>query len=467
MRRVGERCAAVNHDALQNPKLRLLFGDAREILLTIPARYDIVFSEPSNPYRAGVASLFTKEYYAAVRDRLAPGGLFLQWVQAYEVDAGTLRAIYATLGSVFPFVETWYLGWNDLALVASLSPPAHDARALRARLREEPYRRALALAWRTEGLEGLLAHYVAQPAFAESIAGAPAQELNTDDRNPVEFGFARQVGNFGSVADFFAPLRKEGLDRPELLNDDVDDERVEDERIFQVAGDGTEPTIPDGLPVDREVRAQAAVNYVSGNTDGAVAKWRFQEKTPAGVNELALLAEGTANAGDDEAPPLIAVLAREQPIEAKAHLARYRFRKGMRADAAALLAGALVALRDDPWPSSYVMGRAVELAKEIAVGGGDEARMLFDALERPFSVHILETTRKQARVHIAKELPDEDHCLRAWADLEPHVPWERDLLDARRTCYGRWNHPLARRAAQDLDAFDACQGFRGWLRCVQ
>lgn len=56
--------------------------------------------------------------------------------------------------------------------------------------------------------------------------------------------------------------------------------------------------------------------------------------------------------------------------------------------------------------------------------------------------------------------------MRAWQALVPHVPWDRDLLDQRRQCYARWNHPLARKAARDLDAFDACVGWRGWLRCL-
>src|SRR5262249_14420264 len=83
MLKIGRMCAPVNHAALDTPKLRVLLGDARETLLTVPARYDVIFSEPSNPYRAGVSSLFTREYYEAVAARLEEGGLFLQWVQMY------------------------------------------------------------------------------------------------------------------------------------------------------------------------------------------------------------------------------------------------------------------------------------------------------------------------------------------------------------------------------------------------
>ena len=86
---VARRCAPVNRNALANPRLRLFFGDAREHLLTTRERYDLVVSEPSNPYRAGIASLFSREFYRAVASRLEEGGLFLQWVQAYEVHPGS------------------------------------------------------------------------------------------------------------------------------------------------------------------------------------------------------------------------------------------------------------------------------------------------------------------------------------------------------------------------------------------
>ena len=57
--RVAEACAPVNQNAVVNPKVRVVFGDARELLLTTSATYDVIASEPSNPYRAGTASLFT------------------------------------------------------------------------------------------------------------------------------------------------------------------------------------------------------------------------------------------------------------------------------------------------------------------------------------------------------------------------------------------------------------------------
>src|SRR5262249_48929174 len=116
---VAELCAPVNAAAMANPKVHVIFGDAREFLLTTSNTYDVIASEPSNPYPAGAASLFTKEFYDAVARRLRERGVFAQWVQAYEVQADTVRSIYATLGMAFPSVETWetHVG-EDMAFVA-------------------------------------------------------------------------------------------------------------------------------------------------------------------------------------------------------------------------------------------------------------------------------------------------------------------------------------------------------------
>src|SRR5262245_22085490 len=96
MHEVVRLCAHGKRNDLANPRLRLHLGDAREFMLTARARYDVIASEPSNPYRAGVSSVFTYEFYRAAAERLQPGGIFVQWVQAYEVDGATVSVIFAT-----------------------------------------------------------------------------------------------------------------------------------------------------------------------------------------------------------------------------------------------------------------------------------------------------------------------------------------------------------------------------------
>ena len=57
------------------------------------ASYDLIISEPSNPWVAGVGSLFTREFFEAARDRLAPGGALVQWFHIYDMDDAMVRLI--------------------------------------------------------------------------------------------------------------------------------------------------------------------------------------------------------------------------------------------------------------------------------------------------------------------------------------------------------------------------------------
>src|SRR5437867_5179238 len=115
----------VNDRPLADPRSRLLVEDARTALLYRPQRYDVVISEPSNPWMAGVNNLFTREFYNLVRSRLNPGGIFCQWVQSYEMSAESLQIMLDTLAGSFPQVHVFSLNrGSDLILLASDRPLA-------------------------------------------------------------------------------------------------------------------------------------------------------------------------------------------------------------------------------------------------------------------------------------------------------------------------------------------------------
>ena len=74
---VARQCAAVNQHVMDNPRVRTILADAREVLTAAQSGgYDLIVSEPSNPYRAGIASLYTAEFYRSVSERLAADGIF-------------------------------------------------------------------------------------------------------------------------------------------------------------------------------------------------------------------------------------------------------------------------------------------------------------------------------------------------------------------------------------------------------
>src|SRR4029079_175923 len=98
----------------------------------------------------------------------------------------------------------------DLLLVGSNDPFRYDAASLTQRVRAEPYATAMHLAWRVEGLEGFLSHFLAGEATSRLLA-KQSVERNTDDRTPIEFGFARSIGNQHGAAK--NPLISQSGDR--------------------------------------------------------------------------------------------------------------------------------------------------------------------------------------------------------------------------------------------------------------
>ncbi|HEV2731708.1 MAG TPA: fused MFS/spermidine synthase, partial [Terriglobales bacterium] len=107
----------LNRGVMNDPRLHLIFDDARNFLLTSREEYDLIISEPSNPWIAGIAALFTDEFYAAVKRRLAPGGMFVQWVQSYSVAPEDLQMVFGTLAPHFPDVTLWRGEGPDLLLL--------------------------------------------------------------------------------------------------------------------------------------------------------------------------------------------------------------------------------------------------------------------------------------------------------------------------------------------------------------
>lgn len=94
-------------DPLAEPRLQLHLGDGRTALSLRRERFDAIVSQPSHPWTAGSASLFTQEFFQLAHARLVPGGIFVQWIGLDFVDLPLLRSLVATLRAVFPFVECY------------------------------------------------------------------------------------------------------------------------------------------------------------------------------------------------------------------------------------------------------------------------------------------------------------------------------------------------------------------------
>lgn len=188
--RAASYLAPLNRDVLRDPRLHIIVDDARNFLFTTHEKYDLIISEPSNPWIAGVATLFTEEFYRQTRDHLAQGGLLVQWVQMYSIFPEDWKMVMGTLAHEFPQVSVWTGTYGDAVLLAQseAGPLSLD------RLRHLWDNASLRDDYQGMGLlhpEGLIAmHLLDDPGLRRLTAGAPR---NTDDITRLEYRAPRAI----------------------------------------------------------------------------------------------------------------------------------------------------------------------------------------------------------------------------------------------------------------------------------
>ena len=186
---------AENHRALANPRTRLIVGDGRSHLMLSRSDYDVIISEPSNPWMAGIASLFTREFFESARARLTPGGIFCQWAHTYDMSDADLRSIVATFLSVFPEGTLWLIGEGDVLLIGSTEPFGTRFSEMEHQFTRPGVARDLADVGIREPFP-LFSLFVAEgEPLVRYAAGAAIQ---TDDRLGLEFSGPRSI--FGRQA---------------------------------------------------------------------------------------------------------------------------------------------------------------------------------------------------------------------------------------------------------------------------
>jgi hypothetical protein len=141
-----------------------------------------------------------------------------------------------------------------------------------------------------------------------------------------------------------------------------------------------------------------------------------------------------------------------EPVEAQLLEARHALRKSDLARATNALEAAYTGLRAAPWVEKGIVERSFPLAQALASQSAPSASRLFQALNQPFVLRLLDHGRLLLALDIASRLPG-DECLRVLAELEPNVPWQQAFLDKRLRCYERRGHPRKAEALADVREF--------------
>lgn len=103
----------------EDKRSHIIFQDARSYFLRTKKQYDLIMSEPSNPWVSGVSSLFTEEFYQVVQKNLSPKGVFAQWINLYDLSPEMIASIIKAIGKHFPDYSLYLTDNTDLLIIAS------------------------------------------------------------------------------------------------------------------------------------------------------------------------------------------------------------------------------------------------------------------------------------------------------------------------------------------------------------
>ncbi|HMF13481.1 MAG TPA: fused MFS/spermidine synthase, partial [Gemmataceae bacterium] len=199
---IAPRFKEQNHDVVNDPRVEIVYDDARHYVLTTPHTFDIITSDPIHPWVKGSATLYTKEYFEACKRRLNPGGFVTQWVPLYETDGKVVASEFATFFDVFPNGTVWSNNINglgfDIVLLGQVEELKIDADAIQERLHAPDHAAAVNSLEQVNfhTIVGLLSTYAGQAKDLQSpladveinrdrnlrLQYLAGMQLNTDER---------------------------------------------------------------------------------------------------------------------------------------------------------------------------------------------------------------------------------------------------------------------------------------------
>lgn len=186
--------APFNRDIVHDPRVRMLLADGRTFLMSAKGGYDLIVSEPSNPWIAGIGNLYTLDFYRQCAAKLTPDGCFVQWCNLYAISPADVDLVLRTFYGAFPHGEVWTTG-GDLILVGTLQPPQASPTALRSaapwlgrELRELGFEDPLELA----------GQYLC--SRQEALAKISDGPVNTDDLPLLEYSAPRSLYRSDALA---------------------------------------------------------------------------------------------------------------------------------------------------------------------------------------------------------------------------------------------------------------------------
>jgi spermidine synthase/cytochrome c-type biogenesis protein CcmH/NrfG len=176
---------------LEDPRVRTIPTDGRNYVLATPKYYDVITAEPSNPWIAGIANLYTREFYQVIKSKIKDDGIFAQWFHNYSMSPDDFRMVFRTFSEAFPHVTLWSMKESDFLLVGSKQPQAFNYAAIKAIYDQTPMLRSdldylgLSDVYAVQGF-----YRMGHKALLEFSKGA---DINTDDGAELEFSAPKNL----------------------------------------------------------------------------------------------------------------------------------------------------------------------------------------------------------------------------------------------------------------------------------
>jgi predicted membrane-bound spermidine synthase/tetratricopeptide (TPR) repeat protein len=176
---------------LEDPRVRVIPTDGRNYILATPKYYDVITAEPSNPWIAGIANLYTREFYRVINSKLKDDGVFAQWFHNYSMSPDDFRMVFRTFSEAFPHVTLWGMKESDFLLIGSKQPQNFDYAAVKAIYDETPMLRSdldylgLSDPYAVQGF-----YRMGHKSMLEFSKGA---DINTDDGAELEFSAPKNL----------------------------------------------------------------------------------------------------------------------------------------------------------------------------------------------------------------------------------------------------------------------------------
>lgn len=465
---MAELSALANHDVVAKHKsgdgVRIIINDAREVLNTIPSSYDLIVSEPSNPYRAGIASLFTREFYQEVANRLNKGGLFLSWCQAYEIETESVLTILATLKAVFPYVECWTTQYgSDLLFVSSMEPIRPEVTALESKLQSYPFKEAVFYSWGVDKIEGFVSHHLASSMMVNELAGiVNIANINTDDLTPVEYAYANSVGRTTSfsMSELLDVSQADNQSIPAWFRDRLDPSK---QRLNLIAsqmsylGEAAK-SVPGAADQAVTARLLALMAWTNGNVNPMLELLNAGAVLDLPLEKLAL-AESLATIGDERALDFLAELGDERWPVGSSYIKAVLAEKQNKPEVAAKeLNAAFESYRKLPWEVTVLLGRFMRTTLDFSKQNSEYAPQMYEAMKEPFALSSLEESRIYALLDLANMIGHDKvaETLTRW--IEPNPKWNKAVLLSRVKAYQATNNPLLSKAVADYQLLSDSSG---------